>query len=152
MAVVAFLAVPGLMGKATSSTTSATCCAPEPSPGQLFLQSYNFVVNGSSSSIFAVFGVFEGKNVTVSSVAYDGITLTPLNSNVTSSCGTQTYGSSPAQWTGYVCELTVKFGPTFAPPAQGTEHALQVTTSTGYASSFQVAAGVLYESTDTATA
>lgn len=69
------------------------CCAPEPHRGQPFLESYNFQTSGSSSSLFAILGIFEGQGVTVSSASLDGAALTGSNSNLTTSCGAQTYGS-----------------------------------------------------------
>lgn len=122
------------------------CCVPEPTKGQLFLESYNFQTSGRTGTLFAVFGVYEGQNVSVTGASLDGMSLTHSNSNLTSSCGTQDYGT----WTGYVCRLTVTFGSSLPAPSTGTTHDLTVLTTAGVTSSFQVTAGYLYEATSTA--
>jgi len=97
-----------------------------------------------------VFGVSGGQNITLSSASLDGTALTKSNSNLTSSCGVQTYGALPSQVTGYSCTLTITFGPSLPAPATGTAHNLSVVTSDGLTSSFQVTTGYLYEATSTA--
>jgi len=127
------------------STTTTTCCVPEPSPGQLFLKSYNFQTNGTSGSSFAVFGIFQGQNATLQRVYLDQTLLTKSNSGLNATCGP----IEVAQYTSDECTVSVSFGPSLPVPAERSTHTLEIVASTGTTSTFQVTAGYLYEATST---
>jgi hypothetical protein len=148
--IVIVVAIVGGLAYAEYLYQPAPCCVPEPARGQLFMQSYNFQTSGNSGSLFVVLGVFEGEGLNVSQVSLDGTLANLANSNLVASCGTQSYGTPPSQWTGYVCTLTITFGPSFPAPSSGSEQNLRVVMSDGVASVFQVTAGYLYEATSTA--
>jgi len=122
------------------------CCAPEPLKGQLFLKSYNFQTTSSPSTLFAVFGIFEGQNVTLQQVFFDQTQLTRANSGLNATCGMVKI----VQYYADECTISFSFGPSLPAPSAGSTHVLKVVASTGVTSSFQVTAGYLYEATSTA--
>lgn len=62
-------------GQATAPSLS--CCAPDPSAGQLAPLSYSFPLSGNTGSRHVVLGVFKPQNVTLPQVALDATLLTP---------------------------------------------------------------------------
>ena len=129
------------------SPMSSVNASAGPVPGQFLLTSYNFPSNGTSGHLFVVLTVYGGQEVTLQSAYFDQTLLTTLNSNLTASCGSPTNGTSM----GYQCEFTVNFGaslPMPMPPS-GSYHTLNVVSSAGVASSFQVMVGATYEATTT---
>jgi hypothetical protein len=124
------------------STVSAST---GPVTGQFLLTSYNFPSNGTSGYLYVVLTVYGGQEVTLQSAYFDQTLLTTLNSNLTASCGSSTARTS----VGYQCEFTANFGASLPIPPSGSYHTLNVVSSAGVASSFQVMVGATYEATST---
>lgn len=129
----------------SSGPMSSVSTSTGPVPGQFLLASYNFQPNGTSGYLSVVLTVYGGQEVTLQSAYFDQTLLTTLNSNLTASCGSPTAGAS----VGYQCEFTINFGASLPMPPSGSYHTLNVVSSAGIASSFQVMVGATYEATST---
>jgi hypothetical protein len=132
-------------GTSSSSPTENVDTATGPVPGQFLLASYNFEPNGTSGYLLVNLTVYGGQEVTLQSAYLDQTLLTTLNSNLTASCGSVAAGTSVL----YQCGFAVYFGPSLPMPPRDSLHTLDVVSSAGVASSFQVMVGVMYEATTT---
>jgi hypothetical protein len=127
------------------SPMSSVSASTGPVLGQFLLTSYSFPSNGTSGYLFVALTVYGGQEVTLQSAYFDQTLLTTLNSNLTASCGGPTVGTSA----GYQCEFTANFGVSLPIPPTGSYHTLNVVSSAGVASSFQVMVGATYEANTT---
>jgi hypothetical protein len=105
---------------------------------QLAMASSNFQINGTTGTLFAVFVNVGNSTVSVNHVIFDSTTATNSNSLLNSTCTNVASEDT--------CGVSISFGPSILPvPAEGSDHQLNLVTSSEATMSYGVTAGALWE-------
>jgi hypothetical protein len=104
---------------------------------QLAMASNNFQINNTAGTLSAVFVNIGNSTVSATQVVFDGTTVTSSNLSANTCINVDSEDT---------CGVSLSFGPgLLSVPAEGSDHQLNLVTSSGASMSYTVTAGQLWE-------